>query len=152
MKDNRPSPSTSASSNTLATISSLSCGCSSPFVSSLVASRRSSLPMYMSSSKSYMRNAYQALISRGAASLNTDIMSRKSSNVRFPEPSCENTWHMRRLNGFSLSSGSFSISSTGTAMVCGWFSVMRLGTNAGFTSLKRLNTLSISFLVKNVQS
>ena len=49
-----------------------------------------------------MRNAYMDLRSRGAASLKTENMSRKSSKLMFPLPSSLNTSQIRRLNGFSL--------------------------------------------------
>lgn len=52
----------------------------------------------------YIRKAYSILIDKGALSLNTDIMSRKSSNVMLssPEVDDEKTFTIRSLKGFTL--------------------------------------------------
>lgn len=52
-----------------------------------------------------MRKACSALTERGAASLNTDIISRKSSNVQSPSLLELNTLQIWSPNGFTLSSG-----------------------------------------------
>ena len=49
----------------------------------------------------YILKAYSTLTFLGAPSLNTDIMSRKSSNVMFPSSVEENTSQIRSLNGFT---------------------------------------------------
>lgn len=52
----------------------------------------------------YIRKAYSILIDTGALSLNTDIISRKSSNVMLssPEVEDEKTFTIRSLKGFTL--------------------------------------------------
>lgn len=55
----------------------------------------------------YIRKAYSILIDTGALSLNTDIISRKSSNVMLssPEVEDEKTFTIRSLKGFTLNIG-----------------------------------------------
>ncbi|KAH9529452.1 hypothetical protein DERF_003337 [Dermatophagoides farinae] len=56
------------------------------------------------------------LLSRLAFSLKTESISIKSSNVRFPVPSCENTLQILSLNGFSFNSAILIIFSIGIDM------------------------------------
>lgn len=49
----------------------------------------------------YILKAYLSFNCNGAISLKTENMSRKSSNVKLPHPSSENTWQIRLRNGFS---------------------------------------------------
>lgn len=57
----------------------------------------------------YIRKAYSILIDTGALSLNTDIISRKSSNVMLssPEVEDEKTFTIRSLKGFTLNTVRF---------------------------------------------
>jgi hypothetical protein len=48
-------------------------------------------------------------MSLGACSLNTDRRSKKSSNVRLPFPSRENTWQILCRNGFSCKQAAVSV-------------------------------------------
>lgn len=49
--------------------------------------------------------AYSAFTETGASSLNTDIISKKSSNVMFPSFELLNTLQIRSANGFTFNSG-----------------------------------------------
>lgn len=57
----------------------------------------------------YIRKAYSILIDTGALSLNTDIISRKSSNVMLssPEVEDEKTFTIRSLKGFTFNIARF---------------------------------------------
>ena len=57
---------------------------------------------FLCSSLPYILNANSTLTVLGALSLNTLIMSRKSSKVRSPSPLEEKTSQMRSLNGLTL--------------------------------------------------
>lgn len=83
-------------------------------------------------------------------SLKTDNKSRKFSKVKLP--SLEKASQICCLNGFSRSSGSFSISVRGTTTLVVSPLVIDRGTIDGLISRNLLCTLNISFLVKNVQS
>jgi len=107
-----------------------------------------------------IRNAYSALTVRGAASLKTDIMSKKSSNVQSPSLLELKTLQILSLNGLTLSSvqvmifamGSLAFrlcpTFSGASALNFWWALMKIVVNISGFILEKKAHFKTSFLVK----